>query len=87
MVDTGWPKQPEKSFSGWLDSLDDEGSFSKRWLYLHERCLRIFKAPPVGVAPPRCAPPGEAAMIYEIADLRKGFKCARTAVASPRSGR
>lgn len=40
MVDTQWPKQGEASFSGWLDALDDEGGFTKRWLYLHERCLR-----------------------------------------------
>ena len=37
------------------DYLDDEGSFSKRWLHLRDRCLRIFSAPPPGVALPRCA--------------------------------
>lgn len=57
MVDTQWPKQAEESFSGWLDLLDDEGGFSKRWLYLKKRCLRIFTGPPEGIAPPRCAPP------------------------------
>jgi hypothetical protein len=82
MVDTNWPKQAEAEFSGWLDYLDDEGGFSKRWLHLRDRCLRIFSAPPPGVALPRCAPPGEAAMIYEIADLRTGFKWAAGEVAA-----
>ena len=74
MVDVNWPKQGEEEFTGWMDHLDDEGTFSKRWLRVADGCLRIFNAPPVGVLPPPSAPAGEAAMIYEIADLRTGFK-------------
>jgi len=75
MVDANWPRQGEPDFSGWLDQLDDEeGTFEQRWLRLSEGCLRIFRRAPVGVLPPACGPAGEAATIYEIAALRKGFK-------------
>ena len=75
MVDANWPRQGEPDFSGWLDQLDDDaGTFEQRWLRLSEGCLRIFRRAPVGVLPPACGPAGEAATIYEIAALRKGFK-------------
>eukprot|EP01048_Picozoa_sp_COSAG05_P019445 COSAG05_NODE_3047_length_2386_cov_12.635010_1_plen_306_part_00 len=73
-IDVDWSMRPESTFSGWLDQLQPDGTFNKRWLRLDNGCLCIYHRAPVGCAPPCPALPGGAALIHEIVNLGSRFR-------------